>query len=132
MLASYFDYVSWFRPPDSLELNFLIFLETISGGLLSSLESQGYDKADFLFFCARLYMERIARHIWFADVMQFGTYVLRGSILNVLNAMLCYEQQLDKIIYPRMECLWRAGLYATGDRQDAQFHAVSTAYQPIP
>ena len=134
-LARYFDYVAWFRPPDSLEPNFLYFLETITAGLLSSLESQGYDKADFLFFCARLYMERISYHIWFADVMQFGSYVLRESILNVVNAMLRYEQQLDKNMYPRVEHLWRAGLHTTGDRQDGvQFHSVpqATAYQPIP
>ena len=91
VLIHYFDYAAWFCPPDSLESNFLCFLETITSGLLSSLESQGYDKADFLFFCARLYMERISHHIWFADVMQFGSYVLRESILNVINTMLRYE-----------------------------------------
>lgn len=66
--------------------------------------------------------------------MQFGSYVLRESILNVLNAMLRYEQQLDKNMYPCMEHLWRAGLHATGDCQDLQLHSVpqATAYQPIP
>ncbi|KAF9485608.1 hypothetical protein BDN70DRAFT_533680 [Pholiota conissans] len=102
MLTKYFNYIAWCQGTESQEANFILVISTISRSLKFSLESRGYDKADFLFFCTRLYLDNLAGHRWFSDLMKFGPYKIRGNVVDLLEAMLRYEHQLNKATYCKM------------------------------
>ena len=106
MLTKYFSYIASIRIPDELEPNFLSVLSVISKCLTFSLQGQAYDKADFLFFCVRLYFENLARNSWFSDLMISGSYRIRRNFTNVLETLLLYEDQLDKYAYWEMTRSW--------------------------
>ncbi|KAF8965722.1 hypothetical protein BDZ97DRAFT_1918013 [Flammula alnicola] len=131
MLDDFFDYIAWFTPPENLEPHFSSILRNISRGLDFSLDSQGYETADFVFFCARLYMEKVAHHSWFSSMMKFGPFSLRRRILDLLTRMIQYEHQLDKPRYCSRYAFWMSGLRVRRSRGiDASMFGVS--YEPIP
>jgi hypothetical protein len=133
MINECFDYFAWFPSPTNLETDFLSVFTTISNSLTISLESHGYDSVNFLFFCARLYLESVARHRWFSDLMHFGSYKIRRSFLSLLETMLRYERQLDKTVYCNMTTSWESRLPPYNNQDtDHLLTPMRPPYEPIP
>ncbi|KAF9485640.1 hypothetical protein BDN70DRAFT_916765 [Pholiota conissans] len=133
LLAKYFNYISSFRCPENLESDFLSILSTISKGFTFSIESQRYENADFLFFVARLYFENLAQHLWFSDYMKFGPYRIRRTFISLLEIMLRYEHQMDKLAYNNITRPWETGLHASNSHTTIYPPTpVRFTYEPIP